>query len=183
EEGDGELGFFQPVVVGGFTEGGNGKRQHDHQAAHAQGEALRRRLDEIPAPPAGDMEAVHEDGEALVKLAPPGLGLVQPEVDAGIEIEQEPLQPDLPADPILAALEEIAQRLPSKPKSSGGGAHAPNRCPQGLTDPGVPNYGGIVTRRKKRGGGKFDSPPSRPSQGGPRHSRPPTKNLESPHSR
>ena len=92
------------------------------------------------------MEAVHEDGEALVKLAPPGLDLVQPEVDAGIEIEQEPLQPDLPADPILAALEEIAQRFPSKPKSDCGGAHAPNRCPQGLTDPGVPNYGGIVTR-------------------------------------
>jgi hypothetical protein len=53
------------------------------------------------------METVHENGEAFIKLAPPGLGLVQPEIDAGIEIEQEPLQPDLPADPILAALEEI----------------------------------------------------------------------------
>ena len=112
EEGDSELGFFQPVVVGGFTEGGDGERQQDQQAAIADGEGLRQRLDEIPAPPPGDMEAVHEDGEALVKLAPPGLGLVQPEVDAGIEIEQEALQPDLPADPILAALEEIAQDFP-----------------------------------------------------------------------
>src|SRR5262245_9604836 len=76
EEGDGELGFLQPVVVGGFTKGGDGERQQDNQAAIAEGEAFRQRLDEIPAPPAGDMEAVHEDREALVKLAPPGLGLV-----------------------------------------------------------------------------------------------------------
>src|SRR5437762_2708447 len=39
------------------------------------------------------MEAIHEDSEALVKLAPPSLGLIHPEVDARIEIEQEVPQP------------------------------------------------------------------------------------------
>ena len=55
------------------------------------------------------MKAVHEDREALVKLAPPGLGLIQPKVDTGVEIEQKVLEPDLPADLILAALEQVAQ--------------------------------------------------------------------------
>src|SRR5215813_6117681 len=112
EERDGEFGFLQPVIVGGFTEGWDRQRQQDHGAGIAEGETFRERLDEIPAPPAGDMETVHEDREAFVKLASPGLGLVQPKVDAGIEIEQKALQPDLPADPILAALEQVAQGFP-----------------------------------------------------------------------
>src|SRR5215510_11500374 len=55
------------------------------------------------------MEAVHEDREALVELAPPGLGLIHPEVDACIEIEQEAPQPYLPLQPVVV-LEEVAQR-------------------------------------------------------------------------
>ena len=47
----------------------------------------------IPAPPAGDVEAVHEHGEALVELARPGPGLEQAEVEARVEIEQEAPQP------------------------------------------------------------------------------------------
>src|SRR5262245_6219204 len=109
QEGYRELGLFEPVVIRGFTEGGDGERQHDQQAPIAQGQALRQRLHERPAPPARDMEPVHQDGEALVKLPSPGLGLVQAEVDPGIEIEQEAAQPDLPADPIVAVLEEVAQ--------------------------------------------------------------------------
>ena len=72
EEGDRELGFLQPVVVGGLAEGRDRERQHQDQPAGAERQPLRDRLDQVPAPPAGDVEAVHEGGEALVKLAPPG---------------------------------------------------------------------------------------------------------------
>src|SRR5262249_37381706 len=111
EEGDGELGFLQPIVVGGFTEGGDRERQQDHQAAAAQGETFRQRFDETPAPPASDMEAVPQHCEALLKLGPPVLGLVHPESDARVELEQEAGQPYLPAHPIVA-LEGVAQRFP-----------------------------------------------------------------------
>ena len=71
EEGDGELGLLQPVVVGGFAEGRDRERQHQTQPADAERRAFRERLDQHPAPPAGDVEAVHEGGEALVVLAQP----------------------------------------------------------------------------------------------------------------
>src|SRR5262249_26254068 len=90
------------------TEGGDRERQQEQQAAVAQREALRQRFDEAPAPPASDMEAVHEHGEALVKLAPPGLGQIHTEVDERVEIEQEAQQPCLPVQPVFA-LEEVAQ--------------------------------------------------------------------------
>src|SRR5215469_16000608 len=109
EEGDRELGLLQPIVVGGFPEGGDRERQQDQQAAAAQGETLRQRFDETPAPPPSDMEAVHQHGEALVKLAPPGLGLIHPEVDARIEIEQEAAQPYLPLGAFLNVVEQVAQ--------------------------------------------------------------------------
>ena len=56
EEGDGELGFLQPVVVGGLAERRDRERQHQHQAAGAERRHLRERLDQQPAPPAGDVE-------------------------------------------------------------------------------------------------------------------------------
>src|SRR5262249_34958741 len=62
-------------------------------------------------PTARGGERGNEHCEGLVKLAPPGLGLVHPEVDARVEIEQEAPQPYLPAHPIVA-LEGVAQRFP-----------------------------------------------------------------------
>ena len=66
------------------------------QAAGAERRALRQRLDERPAPPAGDVEAVHEGGEALVEFARPRAGLEHGGIDARVEIEQEALELRLP---------------------------------------------------------------------------------------
>src|SRR5215831_2508479 len=145
EEGDGELGFLQPIVVGSFTEGGDRERQQDQQAAAAQGETLRQRFDEAPTPPASDMEAVHEHGEALIKLAPPGLGLIHPEVDARVEIEQEAPQPYLPLQPVVV-LEEVAQRDSLRAEAPRRQDAAAQPLAQVLTDRGVPNYGEMVKR-------------------------------------
>src|SRR5262249_11546486 len=70
--------------------------------------ALRERLDEHPAPPAGDVEAVHEHGEALPKLAQPAPALEQEVVEAGVEIEQEAPQPAPPFTAVGIG-EELAQ--------------------------------------------------------------------------
>ena len=109
EKGDGEFGLLQPIVVRCFPEGGDGKRQQHQQAACSYCQRFRRWFDEVPAPPARDVEAIHEYGEALIKLARPGLGLVHPEVDARVDIEKKAAQPYLPAVPVLAAVEEISQ--------------------------------------------------------------------------
>ncbi len=109
EKGHCEFGLLEPVVVRSFTESGDREGQHDQEARIAQGQALRDRFDEIPAPPARDMEPVHQDGESLVKLPSPRFGLVQAKVDPSVEIEQEASQPDLPADLIVALLEKVAQ--------------------------------------------------------------------------
>src|SRR5262249_17093413 len=111
--GGGGAGRFFPNPAGGFPGRGGSAGPQEQNARAAQGETLRQRFDETPAPPASDMEAVHEHGEALVKLAPPGLGLVHPEVDARIEIEQEAPQPYLPAHPIVA-LDDVAQGSPGE---------------------------------------------------------------------
>src|SRR5262249_6322634 len=63
------------------------------------------------------MEAIPDHRRALVKLAPPGLGLIHPEVDARIEIELEAPQPCLPFRPVVA-LEEVAQRGSLRTESS-----------------------------------------------------------------
>jgi len=91
------------------------------------------------------MEAIHEHGEALVKLATPGLGLVHPEVDARIEIEQEASQPYLPARPAVA-LEEVAQRDSLRAEASRRQDAAAQPLSPVLTDRGVPNYGEMVKR-------------------------------------
>ena len=124
EEGDGELGLLHPVVVRGLAEGRDRERQHHDQAAGAEREPLRDRLDEVPAPPAGDVEPVHEDGEALVKLAPPGLGLVEAEIDARIEIEQETAQPHPP----VRSAPWRRSRARGLGRNRLGGASAPSRC-------------------------------------------------------
>ena len=69
EERHREIGFLQPVVVGGFAKRGDRERQHQDQPAEADGGGFRQRLDEDPALPAADIEAVHEGRVALVELA------------------------------------------------------------------------------------------------------------------
>ena len=120
EEGDGELRFLEPVVVGSFAESGNRKRQHDEDAAGAERHYLRERLHEIPPPPARDMKAVHEFGEALIQLASPGLGLVEPEIDARIEIKEKTVQPRFPAAAVLVVVEEVAQSTLGRKRAVGG---------------------------------------------------------------
>ncbi len=93
EEAHREVGLLQPVFVGGFTEGGNGQRQHQDQAAEAKRGGFRQRLDENPALPAADMKAVHEGGIALIELARTLAGREQRRVDARVQI-QHPV-PDL----------------------------------------------------------------------------------------
>src|SRR5262245_61513675 len=145
QEGDGELGLLEPVVVGGLPERRNGERQHHDQTAQPERQRLRQRFDEVPASPARDMEAVHEYGEALIKLARPGLGLVHPEVDARIEIEQDAAQPGQPA--VRAIGEESAQgylRTATQLRRSGSAQPLPMFYGDVLAHPRVPNYGGIA---------------------------------------
>ena len=69
EERHREIGFLQPVVVGGFAKRRHRQRQHQDQAAEADGGGFRQRLDEHPALPAADIEAVHEGRVALIEFA------------------------------------------------------------------------------------------------------------------
>ncbi|MGY3422555.1 hypothetical protein ACVWZW_003030 [Bradyrhizobium sp. F1.13.4] len=96
EEGHREIGLLQPVLVRGLAERGDGEGQHHDQAAEAEGRSLRQRLDEHPALPPPDIEAVHEGRVALVELADAlGRG-EQRGVDARIEIQEEIPDPGLP---------------------------------------------------------------------------------------
>ena len=165
EEGDRELGFLEPVVVRGLTEGRDRERQHQQQPAGAERQPLRDRLDHDPAPPAGDVEAVHDGGEALVQLAPPGARLVDAEIDARVEIEQDAAGARPPGFRIAAFAKEIAHLFPSrgsnvgtaKPAAgaAGSGPRPPkpnrgrNRAPtvvKLLSHPLVPHYGCGITR-------------------------------------
>ena len=88
EEGHRELGLLQPVLVGGLAERRAGERQHQHEAAEAHGGHFRQRLDDEPAPPSRDMEAVHDVAVTLERLARQPEAAEQPEVEAGVEIEE-----------------------------------------------------------------------------------------------
>src|SRR5206468_2030171 len=88
-----EVGFLQPVVIGGFAERGDRQRQHHDQPAEADGGGLRKRLDEDPALPAADIEAVHEGGVALVQFAQALARREQRRIDARVQIQKE--VPDL----------------------------------------------------------------------------------------
>ena len=94
EEGHREIGFLQPVVVGGFAERRHRQRQQQDQAAEPDGGGFRQRFDEDPAFPAADIEAVHEGREPLVEFAHALARREQRGVDARIEI-QHPV-PDFP---------------------------------------------------------------------------------------
>src|SRR5437016_14070082 len=125
EEGDRELGFLEPVVVGGLAEGRDRERQHQQQPAGSERQPLRDRLDHDPAPPAGDVEAVHDGGEALVQLAPPGARLVDAEIDARVEIEQDAAGARPPGFRIAAFAKEIAHLFPSRGSTGGNAKPAP----------------------------------------------------------
>src|SRR5271166_1987216 len=145
EESDGKLRFFEPVVVRRLAECRNRKREHDHEAARAKRHSFGQRLHEIPAPPACDVESVHELGEAFVKLASPGLGQVQTEVDTRIKIQEEPVEPCLPAAAVLVIVEEVAQgTLGAKSMLRRGGTAQP--LVSIVAEMVVPNYGVITTR-------------------------------------
>ncbi len=88
-----EIGFLQPVVIGGFAKRGDRERQHQDQAAEADRGGFRKRFDEDPALPAADIEAVHEGGVALVQLAQALARREQRRIDARIQIQKE--VPDL----------------------------------------------------------------------------------------
>ena len=124
EERHRELGLLQPVVVGGFAEGGQRQRQHQDEAAGAHGGRLRHRLDENPAPPAADVEAVHEHGEPLPDLARPAPGLEDEIVEAGVGIQQEAPELGLPLLLLGIGIELAQRRLllekPATLMASGG---------------------------------------------------------------
>src|SRR5262249_29688603 len=89
EEADREVGFLQPVFIRGLAEGGDGEREQQHQPAEPDGGGFRQRLDEDPALPAADIEAVHEGRVALVKLARTLARREQGGVDARVQIQKE----------------------------------------------------------------------------------------------
>ena len=76
-------------------EGRDGERQQQDGAGGAEGGGFRDELVE-PAPPAGDVEAVHEGGKALIGLAQAGEAAEQAGIDAGVEAEQQLLDFGLP---------------------------------------------------------------------------------------
>ena len=84
-----EIGFLQPVVVGGFAKRRHRQRQHQDQAAEPEGRGFGQRFDEHPALPAPDIEAVHEGGEPLIEFARAFAGREQRGVDARIEVQHE----------------------------------------------------------------------------------------------
>ena len=96
EEGDREVGFLQPVVVGGLAKGGDRERQHQHGAAEAERGGFRERLDDDPALPAADIEAVHEGRVALIQLAQALGGREQRGIDARIDVQHHVLELLLP---------------------------------------------------------------------------------------
>ncbi|MEY9437865.1 hypothetical protein ABIF14_004956 [Bradyrhizobium elkanii] len=93
EEGHREVGLLQPILVGGLAEGRDRERQHQDHAAEPERRGFRQRLDEHPALPAADIEAVHEGGIALVELAQALARREQRRVDTRIEVQEE--VPDL----------------------------------------------------------------------------------------
>jgi hypothetical protein len=55
------------------------------------------------------VKTVHEDGESLVQLASPSPSLVQAEIDARIEVEQEATKPQLSSIGAVTVVKKIAQ--------------------------------------------------------------------------
>jgi hypothetical protein len=84
------------IDVGRLAERRLRQRQQHDEAGEPHGRAFRQRLDEHPAPPAADVEAVHEHGEPLVELAPPASGLEQEVVKARVGLQQKTLDLGFP---------------------------------------------------------------------------------------
>ncbi len=99
EEGDGEFGLLEPILVRGLAERRAGERQHHHEAGEAHGGSLGQRLDDQPAAPPRDMVAVHEIAVALESLARQQAAAEQAEIEPRIEIEQK--MPEALAEPRL----------------------------------------------------------------------------------
>ena len=91
EERHRQIGFLQPVLVGGFAKGGDRQRQHQDQAGQSDGCGLRQRFDEHPALPAANIKAVHERRVALIEFARALARRKQGRVDARVQIQQEVL--------------------------------------------------------------------------------------------
>ena len=127
EERHREIGFLQPVVVGGFAKRRQRQRQHQHQAAEPEGGGFRQRLDEDPALPAADIEAVHEGREALIEFARALAGREQRGVDARIEIQQQ--VPDLL---LPVGWHDLAHRDPWSIRSAQAPGRAPSRRLAGM---------------------------------------------------
>src|SRR5262249_40456668 len=83
EEGHGQFGFFQPVIVRRFAESRDREGQHHNHAESADGRAFRDEFIE-PAPPTGDVETVHEGRETLIGLAQAGGAAEDAEIDPGV---------------------------------------------------------------------------------------------------
>ncbi len=72
-------------------ESGNCQRHHENEPDGAERRHFRQRLDEEPAPPAGDMGAIHESRKSFVDFTGPLAALEHGEIDAGIDVEQHAL--------------------------------------------------------------------------------------------
>ena len=107
EKRDGEVGLLQPVVVGGFAERRYRERQQQDQAGESDRRGFGQRLDENPAFPPADIEAIHEGREALVEFACAGARCEHREVDARIEVQQE-----MPDSPLPVGRQNLAHRSP-----------------------------------------------------------------------
>ena len=123
EEAHREVGLFQPVVIGGFAERRDGQCQHQNHAAQADGGGLRQWLDEHPALPAADIEAVHEGRIALIELAQALGGREQRRIDARVQIQEEVPDPRLPRRRY-----DMAHRGPCSVRKR-------SRCPNGTCEP------------------------------------------------
>src|SRR5262249_44178146 len=95
-------------------------RQHHDEPAGAERQGFREGLDEIPPPPPRNVKSVHKDREAFVKLASPGLRLIESEIDARIEIEEKPPEPRFPAALTAVVVEKIAQACLGQNQAGGG---------------------------------------------------------------
>ncbi len=91
EEDDRELGFLQPILVGGLAEGGGREREHQNGAGGAEREAFRGHLHQ-EALGAGDVEAVHEAGEAIPARMRRDAEREEGVAEAGVEIEEAAAQ-------------------------------------------------------------------------------------------
>src|SRR5690606_19985645 len=100
---------------------------------------FRDRLDQVPSPPARDMEAVHEDSVTLIELPPPGAGQIGPGIEACVEVEQKTpkARPQAVSDEVMIEPFAHGHESPASLPSSG----------IGRDDAGDTGIGTCATRR------------------------------------